>query len=336
MQLLKISPTLTLLQLSKMIGERNVEHVLAANDLVRSPNIGKAFAYICQSVVNSTLPVDWQRKSTLLNSFTSQSDIFEAAALLGESGWKVLSTLGTFSNTLRIPDSIILPDSTMILGNSEPVDKTTYAKVMKSLKEPPHSIDPSIFNKYDTLSKGSLDSSSTKYTSSTPFQWFKLPWGEITLHSSIDNQSIDFPVYPEELKDGRSATYDTMPDMLYQYEPWQVYKSSGPREVTYTFNFHRDMWTGDHRDGKAAELIRFCEANCYPEYNGSAVNTSTVSLYIAGKRHICGVMKDVSVSWDGPIGLDGWYLHCTLELSIIEVANKALTYSSVKGKGLIE
>ena len=95
------------------------------------------------------------------------------------------------------------------------------------------------------------------------------------------------------------------------------------------------MWSGDHRDGKANELIRFCEACCYPEYNGSAVNTSTVTLIIAGKPLIRGVMTDVSTTWSGPIGLDGYYLECELRISITEVSDKPLNYSYVKSREII-
>ena len=95
------------------------------------------------------------------------------------------------------------------------------------------------------------------------------------------------------------------------------------------------MWTGDHRDGKANELIRICEANCYPEFNGSMVNTSTVTLYVKGNALISGVLVDVHKTWDGPIGLDGWYLMCNLSLEIIEVSPTALNYNVVKNKPLI-
>ena len=95
------------------------------------------------------------------------------------------------------------------------------------------------------------------------------------------------------------------------------------------------MWTGDHRDGKANELIRACEANCYPEYHGSAVNVPTVTMYIAGKSVISGIMESCSPQWSGPIGLDDWWLYCTLTLTITEVSKTPLNFSEVKNKSLI-
>lgn len=334
MQFLNISSSTKLSELSNTVGDRNLEYVLNANQLIRTPNIGKQFSDKCKSVSGSDSPeVDWTRKSALLNGFVSSSDIFEKAATSDESEWKIISTLGTFRNMLKIPDTISLPSTVDILGNDEHIDKEIYNKAMRQL-ETTHVIDPAIFNTYSSIKPSKIVDTVDTSTKDV-FQYFNIPWGEVTLYSSLDGDSVDFPVYPEELSDSRKANYTTMPDLLYQYEPWQLYQGSGPRSNTYVFSFHRDMWTGDHRDGKANELIRFCEACCYPEYNGSAVNTSTVTLLIAGQPHIVGIITDVSTKWDGPIGLDGWYLHCELSITITEVATSALSYSSVKSKPLI-
>ena len=145
-----------------------------------------------------------------------------------------------------------------------------------------------------------------------------------------------FPVYPEGFEDGYVANYEEMPEMLYQYEPWKVYKSSGPREITFTFEFHRDMWTGDHRDEHANALVRGCQANCFPEYDGSLVNVPLVTLYMHGQNLITGVMTTCKVNWKGPIGLDGFYLMCELTIGITEVSPTPLNYTTVRNKRLIE
>lgn len=334
---------MTLSELSDIVGDRNVDYILAANNLNRVPNIGQAFKQICDQAIasyNSAHSNDmWKNQIAVLNTFTQDSDVFELAALSSEQDWALLQTLGTFPNMLKIPESVTLPDSVDIVGNGESVSKVVYTKTMKCLQLDPHEIDPAIFNQYSTIKPSKLVDPSNDYNSSgninNQFKWFKLPLGDITLYSSLDDTSIDFPVYPEEFGDSRSATYVTMPDMIYQYEPWQVYESSGPRSVSFKFDMHRDMWTGDHRDGKCNELIRFCEANCYPEYSGSLVNTSLVTLYVKGQALITGVMTEVSTDWDGPIGLDGFYLHCVLQISITEVSQQALNYSTVKNKNLI-
>ena len=96
------------------------------------------------------------------------------------------------------------------------------------------------------------------------------------------------------------------------------------------------MWTGDHRDGYANKLIRSCQANCYPNYNGSLVNTALVTMYIHDQNYITGIMTDCKVNWEGPIGLDGFYLNCELSFTIREVSPEALDYNTVKSKGLIQ
>ncbi len=334
MQFLKISDNMSLSELSDAVGSRNVDSVLNLNSLSRSPNIGKQFSKLVNDTMSSTNDVPSQRKATILNTLTSEADVFETAALQSNGDWKVLDSLGTMPGMLRIPDSITLPDSVSTLGGTNsPIAKNIREIAVTSMNDTGY-VDPSIFNEYSSRKSSQIMDTTTV---SNPIQWFKLPWGEISLFSSLSGNSIDFPVYPKGFDDGVHANYDTMPDLLYQYEPWQIYKGSGPRTVTYDFDIHRDMWSGDHRDGKCNELIRFCQANCYPKFQGASVQTATVSLYIAGEKHITGIMTDVKVAWDeeSPIGLDGFYLHLNLSLTITEVSDEALTYESIQKKGLI-
>lgn len=335
MQFLKIAKDLTLSSLSNIVGSRNVDSVLNANILERCVNVGEAF----YSRATNDNNVDYQKKLNILNQFVGDSDIFEKAALGSTADWSSLASYGCFSDALKIPEDVTLPSSEGVLGNGEPIIDSIYQKCVDSLlTTEEHIIDPSIFSEYSSsFSTGGYGITSSKFgnSSDTPFQWFALPWGRICLYSSLSDEMLYFPVYPEGFDDGVSANYDEMSEMLYQYEPWKVYKSSGPREITFTFNFHRDMWTGDHRDGNANALIRGCEANCYPEYDGSLVHTSLVTLYINGKNFITGVMTNCKVKWDKPIGLDGFYLMCELSFTIVEVSQQALSYTTIKNKGLI-
>lgn len=336
-QYIGINNTTRLSQLSDIVGSRNLDYVLAANDLKRVPNIGAAFQNKCQEKISDygSETVSWQKKSTILNTLTESSDVFETAALLSENGWKVLDSLNTFPNMLAIPEFITLPDSVDVLGNGIAVGKSVYDRAMSQLEGDTHTIDPGIFNEYSTMRNNTILDYDTTNGNSTLWQFFNIPWGDITLYSSISDDSIDIPAYPEEMDDGRKANYTTMPDLLYNYEPWYLYQSSGPRSNTYKFDLHRHMWSGDHNDGKANELIRFCEANCYPRYNGAAVITGTVTLYIKGRAVITGILESTSVHWDGPILDDGWYAHFTLELTITEISDQALNYDVVKALPLI-
>lgn len=334
MQFISLSNKTSLSQFNKMVGRYNAQSILSANDLTWGPNVGKEFQQKCNFVVSNSDYVDSQRKITILNKFVSDDDLFEKAALASDSEWKILSNLGTFQDMLQIPETIKLPDSADVLGSGVPVKKTIYDKAMTQM-ELNHSIDPAIFNDYSSIKHSNFITTSSA-DSTNPFQFYKLPWGKITLYSSLSGETMEFPVYPDDPTDSRSATYSTMPDLLYQYEPWQLYESSGPRTNTYKFsNIHRDMWTGDHSDGMANDLIRFCQANCYPKYNGSNVRTSICTLYVEGSQLIRGIITEVSIEWTGPILNDGWYAAFNISLTITEVSDEALNHDVIRAKPLI-
>lgn len=339
MQYLKMTKDMTLSSFSDIVGERNVDYVLNANSLERSVNLGKSFNDRNKATINEfkNTEIDYQKQLNILNQFVGDSDIFEKAALGTNDDWITLSQYNCFTDAIKIPSEVTLPSSELLLGNGEPVPTELYKACTASLIDT-HLIDPSIFSKYETsYASGNfrIDDNGRIRDSNDIFQGFKIPWGSVCLYSSLSQDMIYFPVYPEPIDDGVRANYDDMPEMLYQYEPWKVYKSSGPREITFTFKFHRDMWTGDHRDGNANKLIRSCKANCFPDYNGSLVNVALVSLYIHGQNFITGVMTDCKVHWEKPIGLDGFYLYCELSLTIVEVSPEPLNFTTYRNKGLI-
>lgn len=337
---LSVSDNLTLKDLTNTVSSQKIDTVLAVNNLTRSPNIGKQVSAKQADAVRNTKEVSWQEKLTALNAATSSSDVFEELALMGSDDWKVVKTTGSLPGRIIIPESVEIQQTAEVLGNGVTIGSDIYKKATSQISKPPYEVDPSIFNVVSGAAAGAkLPNQSSRViatqSGSDPFMYYRIPWGEVTLYSSLADTSKQFPVYPEEIHDSRSASYTQMPDVLYQYEPWQTYQSSGPRQNSYTFDFHRDMWTGDHRDGLANELIRFCEANCYPDYNGSAVQTSNVTLFIHGKPVITGIMTECSADWSGPIGLDGFYLFCSLTISITEVSSTPLNYSAVMKKPLI-
>ena len=345
MQFLGIEPSATLSWLNSRVGVKNVPTILQQNSIPRVHNIGQAFidmaarksAEYTEVDTNGAVSteVSYPKKINILNTLTSDADVFEAAALQSSDGWKLLATVGTMPEYLRMPSTIVLPESADILGGAgnsgTPVTKVVYNKAIAYLDNM-LDIDPAIFNTYSDMQSSYVNGYNT---TDNVYQWFNIPWGEITLYSSLSDTSIDFPVYPEEYEDERHANYDTMPDLLYQYEPWQVYKSSGPRSNPYTFKMHRDMWTGDHKDGKCNELIRFCQANCFPVYNGATVQTATVTLYIAGSPLITGILTSVKTHYSGPVGHDGMPLYVEMTITITEVSEEPLNYYSVMRKGLI-
>ena len=336
MQYLKINSSTTLSDLNQRCGSTTVaDNLLAANSVTRSRNAGQQFQNKVAEAIRNTSEPNAEAKMYLLNTVTSDGEVFERLALGDSNTWKCFASLGTFPDAAKVAEGDKIPDGSDVVGGSgQKVSNEVYASVMNSLKTTGQ-VDPSSFNEYSSIAPSPYLSGDEYKADSAIFSAFNLPWGKISLYSSIDDTTMDFPVYPEELSDGSKANFDTMPNLIYQYEPWYVYTGSGPRTVSYTFKFHRDMWSGNHLDGKANELIRFCKACCYPEYNGSAVIAPTVTLYINGEAHITGIMNSADDRWSGPIGLDGFYLECELTIEITEVSADPLSYTRMKNKSLI-
>ena len=345
MQFLSVTESTKFSDLQSIFGD-SIDQFLHVNDVPRTPNVGASFFQSCRDAIAAASDVAYDRRVALLNGFVSDSDLFEKVALMDGDGWKLLDAKNVLPNTMRVPDGVQVADSADVLGNSKPVSKVTYDKAISYLNNK-QDVDPGIFDSYNATYSNSRTSKSADKSipqdltyrgspsSEDIFQWFHIPWGEVTIHFTLDNSDYDFPVYPTELSDGAKASYTQMPELLYQYEPWQLYTSSGPRSLTFNFHFHRDMWTGDHRDGKAYALIQACRAACYPDYKGSSVNTTLATMYISGNSVITGVITDVGVDWSGPIGIDGWWLECNLSIAITEVSNVPLNYNWVKQQRLL-
>lgn len=335
MQFLKIDSTMRLTDLANIIGQKNIESTLSLNNMQRTPNIMDAYNAMRNIFIQSQDIVSFERKMSLLNQTVHDSELFEIVALQDEDSWKLFSTVGTLDGYIRIPDTVQLPNSSNVIGDtSQPVSKTIYNNAMSCLKRNMN-VQPEVFNQYTSVTSASLGYGASQ--SGSIYYNFKIPFGSVSLYSSLADEMVEFPVYPSELSDGVKANYDTMPDMLFQYEPWQIYKSSGPRQCILTFDMHRDMWTGDHRDGMCNSLIRFCEANCYPRFNGAAVHTAECTMYISGHPFVTGIITDVTPKWDtnSPIGLDGFYLHVQLSITFTEVSTEPLDFDTVRRKGLI-
>lgn len=334
---LLVSDNMTLKDLSSYVGSSAVNSVLNLNNLERKRDIsGQVDKKFKDIVSQNTNNVSWKRKQEILNIFSTDSDVFEYAATQSEDGWKILDSSMTFYNALAIPETVEVVKYDDVLGNGKPVQSDVYKNVMNSL-EAKGTIDTSVFNDFSTIKPSAPRSSTYSNRSDVNgiFQSFNIPWGDITFYSSLSGSSVDIPAYPESIKDPRMATYVTMPDTLYQYEPWYTYSNSGPREVTFEFHLHRQMWTGNETDGQANQMIRFIQASTYPRYKGSSVVSDVCTLYIKGSPYIRGIVTSAEVEWLGPIGIDGYYLEFNLAVTFVEISNKALNYDVVKSMPLI-
>lgn len=271
----------------------------------------------------------------VIGSTVSNVSIYSIGNVSGASSRTIGSGLTVDDVTVYNESTPASPISGSGTSSSEPVSSETYRTVMRELNTSGR-IDPGVFNKVNTSFPVNLDDlRKSKANTPVPQFAYNLPWGKIQIYSSLLDEVIDIPAYPEELETSRSASYTSMPDIIYQYEPWIVYQSSGPREQQLSFHLHRDMWSGNHLDGNANRLIRFCEANTFPRYNGSIVTSPKIRIYIDGALFVAGVLTNTRTHYAGPIGLDNWYLEFTLDLTIQEVSDTPLSIDTVKDFGII-
>lgn len=332
-QFLVVNNSYTLSDLADRVGDTNVQTFLSANDLERDPNLGSMLKDRMDLILSDPDEVPWQRKTAIVNKFVDDSDVFEEASLGDETTWKMLDKYGTFPNTLKVPETIQLPSASDVIGNGTVIGKTVYKAAINALSTGDHTVDPEIFNNYSVIKGTEVDGLPKSETAFNNI--FPLPWGDVTVYSELSGESVEIPAYPEELQDGYIGNYTAMPDLIYQYEPWLIYTGSGPRSLTFNFDLHRDMWSGDHSDGSLNNLVRFLEASCYPKYTGSAVYSDTVYFYFKGKLLISGKMMEVAPKWDGPILKDGFYAMCHLAFTIKEQSTRTLDYSTVRNMGII-
>ena len=325
---LKIDESMKLKDLSDIVGSKNLPAVLNVNGLERCVNIGAKHLERCERIYESP-SVPFKRKEEILNSFSTDSDVFEHASVQDENGWKILSASMAFIDAIKIPSYIDISKSDMLLGNGIPVSNRAYRNAMDRIRSDGSA--SSMLDEYSSAKKVELSSNmSSRSADSGLFHHFKVPWGEITFYSSLSGESVDIPVYPHDIKDSRSATYESI-DVLYEYEPIVSYSSSNHSPVSFTFSdIHRQMWSGDELDGEANRMIRFIQASLYPRYRGSNVNSDTVTLYISGKPYITGILTNCEISWKGPIGRDMMQLAFDMTIEIQEVSPMALNYDSVR------
>ena len=111
MKLIQIADITTLKDLSNMVGYSNVTDILVANDLPRTPDVGRQFSKKVEILKSESTNIDYisdtavmvDRKMTVLKTFMDDSDIFEKACLASNKEWQVISKLSTFSDYLKIP-----------------------------------------------------------------------------------------------------------------------------------------------------------------------------------------------------------------------------------------
>ena len=162
--------------------------------------------------------------------------------------------------------------------------------------------------------------------------------GEISGHydSSGDNTIEDpyfiLPTYPDTINDTLRSTFDQT-SALSRSAPVYTYSNSGPREVQFTFKFHRDMMdefnqgVSNYKLGEGEDyvegLVRCLQAIAVPKYNlqNKLVEPPLVAVRISNDIFIKGIVNGgVSVNYEKPLLYpDGRYAVMVVSFTVSEI-----------------
>jgi hypothetical protein len=273
---------------------------------------------------------DAKRALTLASTST---DVFAAAVVLDLQELQVLSRENMF------PDKVLVPDHTAlitgVIGNNTSVPPLTLRTALNTVDE---NRVPFSSPNFSAMTQ-SLTAPQTGNNVDNGNNWHITLAEEVGI--AIDRATPDYmmiPCYPDGgVQDDFTANFEEMPEARHQYEPWQIYKSSGGRTVTLVFKLARVLWSGDYTDGHCENLIRYCQSAAYCNYLGSLVDVPLVTVICGDYFKIRGYVHSVGVHWHGEFGTDLKPLLADLKITIQEVSDTPLNADAIRrdigGKG---
>ena len=136
------------------------------------------------------------------------------------------------------------------------------------------------------------------------------------------------PGYPNEVSDSMSVQFPST-NALGRSAPVYTFSNSGPRTVTISLEFHRDMFEempsnvvpNDDED-KAESFIHAIQAIAVPKYNLSnkAVEPPLVAIRLGREVFIKGIVSgNVSVTYKKPILVNEKYAIVSISFTVSEV-----------------
>lgn len=173
------------------------------------------------------------------------------------------------------------------------------------------------------------------------------------------NKYLIIPTYPEQINDSLGSTFNET-QALSRTAPVYAYANSGPRQIQFTFDLHRDMMDQFNRGNRAFTesnllemgddyidaLVRYLQAMALPSYKigqvqsaintGKLVNPPEVAVRFGNTLFIKGIVKgDVGVVYSGPIARDNKYQMIQVTFTVVETepqdANTLSKWGSMRG-----
>lgn len=146
------------------------------------------------------------------------------------------------------------------------------------------------------------------------------------------------PTMPESINDTMTSTFQGT-NALSRSAPIQSYSNSGPRQITFTFELHRDIMEDLNKDVSNLKdnvvdfqdkdyvdvLLNYLQACALPKYNiyksgSKAVEPPQVAVRMGNDIFIRGVVSgSVGVTYNKPILDNGKYAKVTVTLPVTEV-----------------
>lgn len=148
-------------------------------------------------------------------------------------------------------------------------------------------------------------------------------------HLDEDFQYWRLPCYPESVNDTMSPNFGTT-TTLGRSAPIYTFSNSGPRTVSITLRFHRDMFEEEGfsnvvpNDGedKAESFIHALQAIAVPKYNLSnkAIEPPLVGIRLGSEVFIKGVITSgIGVTFTKPILVNEKYAGIEITFAVSEV-----------------
>jgi hypothetical protein len=145
----------------------------------------------------------------------------------------------------------------------------------------------------------------------------------------IGGYTLYMPCYPKSLSDTASASY-SQDSLFTSTEPYVVYSHGGPREVSVSFQLHREM-RGYDNDAYIDTIVNTIQAACYPS-NGNTIAVQS-TLAVGNQFYIRGVINGgVTITPSGPI-IDGKYNIYDISFSILEITGNNMTFGTKRSAG---
>ena len=150
-------------------------------------------------------------------------------------------------------------------------------------------------------------------------------------HLDEDFKFWRLPVTPDSITDSMSSNFQPS-NALGRSAPVYTYNNSGPRTVSISLKFRRDMMDDvniglsnavlQKGEDYVDNLIKALQAIAVPRYNltNRAVEPPLVALRLSNQVFIKGIVNgEISITYGLPILADGKYAQVSINLTIIEV-----------------